>query len=1194
MFRLSFLAWQRRAACRKWLQRHGGGGTWDPPYLGLLSRRQPLGELIGKLRSANIPTIFGNIEYVFAAPPGYEILAVLGVMCWVVLAFTPDFVSPGPAGRWPFRDVLWWVPMQLVFAWRALWILASQALVLVSGGVVGVSLCWSWLDRRRDLQATRSLRALITGGGTALPAFMTNLPTDSEEVAASKSYRVTRAFQNIQLPPTTWERLCIPSPHKDEVLYLSGLLLGALMFGGAAWLAGPRRALEAWWDGLWALHVATWVATLLAALAAYGLASLLTARQLAAWRSVYDTAFWELSLDTGQRRRVSAHMHDAAAVAVQQCGPYPKTWPRLRGWAANGLKVACGLLWGLVLVQSFMYPATLPALVKRAAGGAAVSGGGAAGEGAPGVQAGPERGSSARWWEDLRWAADVHLVSVRAWRKGGLRGVEIALEALSAVRSPGAEGGEGQGTAALARDTLRHVQKYGTAGVRWRPGGGWALGKGWERMLGRVARARPVRVVTGAPPVSNVTDVPPVSNATGAPPVSNATGAPPVSNATDAPPVSNVTERSERGGAGAGVCVNEMNFAGSNMWGGASGGAGRKARLASSDARNESDSERRPEVGRTKAGSRSDADPDAARKTAASQKPKAQQAIKPSPSPPTPGNGDLVHIGAALGLLLVVALLSMWLRLDWRPLLQPARLVDDLTSKLKDYLSGASARRSQAAAASKQRRGRQGRNPEHQGKQAEAPATGPTGNGASLAVGSRAPPAAAKRTPAAAASGAAAAAAWAADRGGAAASAAAAAGERPAPLQQAAPPKHGPAPKPPQRAVPTPLPPQKADPAPPSRKQQRRGKPAAATPSPAAPAAALVSPGSSAPSQPVASSASAPAPTTPAGIQGRQHASSAAPRLDAPLPPPPAAATKPTPMSSGVAPAGSFAAGAVLAGAPRAAAAAAWPAAQPSSKAPRPIAAPAVGAVVTTTAIAAAAAAAVQAPSNTATATGPPILATPTAAPSAHAAAAAGAPEAPAPPPKQRIAIPVPVPGPAPAPAPAPAPVAQPVPMAAPPPAALGAKAAARPFALLGLNPALAQFLGRSAPAPDDSAAASAPAKPPVVPAEAMVAGSPKRGTGGAERAAAGSPKAGAWAGGGAAAAAASSPVAALRGGLWGNAPGVDPNACVRCRAGPRQVGMLHGLTAHLSLCRACGEDFALGEPCPLCGEEVTRLLNIF
>ena len=44
----------------------------------------------------------------------------------------------------------------------------------------------------------------------------------------------------------------------------------------------------------------------------------------------------------------------------------------------------------------------------------------------------------------------------------------------------------------------------------------------------------------------------------------------------------------------------------------------------------------------------------------------------------------------------------------------------------------------------------------------------------------------------------------------------------------------------------------------------------------------------------------------------------------------------------------------------------------------------------------------------------------------------------------------------------------------------------------------------------------------------------------------------------------------------------------------PRQVGFLHGTTAHLCACRQCAAAIKVGNPCPMCRTPIERILSIF
>ncbi len=137
--------------------------------------------------------------------------------------------------------------------------------------------------------------------------------------------------------------------------------------------------------------------------------------------------------------------------------------------------------------------------------------------------------------------------------------------------------------------------------------------------------------------------------------------------------------------------------------------------------------------------------------------------------------------------------------------------------------------------------------------------------------------------------------------------------------------------------------------------------------------------------------------------------------------------------------------------------------------------------------------------------------------------------------------------------------------MPASPPAAAPASAAPAPspMGLFGFNPALAKyFMGRVAPTANEQTAAQA--------GGASNSSDAKQQQGSAAAAAEGE---GAAAG-----------------------PAANPYKCIRCRTGGRQVGFLHGDSAHVCLCRGCSSALGLrdGDPCPQCGVPCVRVLNIF
>ncbi len=65
---------------------------------------------------------------------------------------------------------------------------------------------------------------------------------------------------------------------------------------------------------------------------------------------------------------------------------------------------------------------------------------------------------------------------------------------------------------------------------------------------------------------------------------------------------------------------------------------------------------------------------------------------------------------------------------------------------------------------------------------------------------------------------------------------------------------------------------------------------------------------------------------------------------------------------------------------------------------------------------------------------------------------------------------------------------------------------------------------------------------------------------------------------------------------LEASATPADPYRCIRCRTGGRQVGFLHGDSAHVCLCRGCSSALGLrdGDACPQCGVPCVRVLHVF
>jgi hypothetical protein len=57
---------------------------------------------------------------------------------------------------------------------------------------------------------------------------------------------------------------------------------------------------------------------------------------------------------------------------------------------------------------------------------------------------------------------------------------------------------------------------------------------------------------------------------------------------------------------------------------------------------------------------------------------------------------------------------------------------------------------------------------------------------------------------------------------------------------------------------------------------------------------------------------------------------------------------------------------------------------------------------------------------------------------------------------------------------------------------------------------------------------------------------------------------------------------------------GSDAELCVICLSAPREVGLLHGASVHKCLCKECAPMVRVGTPCPMCRQNVERILGVY
>ncbi|KAF5830067.1 hypothetical protein DUNSADRAFT_15067, partial [Dunaliella salina] len=51
---------------------------------------------------------------------------------------------------------------------------------------------------------------------------------------------------------------------------------------------------------------------------------------------------------------------------------------------------------------------------------------------------------------------------------------------------------------------------------------------------------------------------------------------------------------------------------------------------------------------------------------------------------------------------------------------------------------------------------------------------------------------------------------------------------------------------------------------------------------------------------------------------------------------------------------------------------------------------------------------------------------------------------------------------------------------------------------------------------------------------------------------------------------------------------------CVICLSAPREVGLLHGGTMHLCVCKDCSKVMRTRHPCPICRAPITKLISVY
>jgi hypothetical protein len=51
---------------------------------------------------------------------------------------------------------------------------------------------------------------------------------------------------------------------------------------------------------------------------------------------------------------------------------------------------------------------------------------------------------------------------------------------------------------------------------------------------------------------------------------------------------------------------------------------------------------------------------------------------------------------------------------------------------------------------------------------------------------------------------------------------------------------------------------------------------------------------------------------------------------------------------------------------------------------------------------------------------------------------------------------------------------------------------------------------------------------------------------------------------------------------------------CVICLSSGREVGLLHGASVHMCVCKACAPLLRPGQPCPMCRQPIERIIGVF
>ncbi|KAG2498824.1 hypothetical protein HYH03_003017 [Edaphochlamys debaryana] len=433
-------------------------------------RRLP--ELVTVLRKRpdlNMPGV--RAQALLALLSWQELVVVLGAFTWAGVAFVPGLFS-----CLPFLDVWGWWLLQAGLAWRDLWGLLGQVVLITFAALYGFVMVFDYCKRINDQRAVAYCRPRMPGRvpvdddeGPRVMPFPPQIgratDTDDEDTWAK---RIEAIWARAMQPPDRWERLGLPCPNYFELHGLATVTFGFVTWGAADWLAepgstlhavlsAPSTGLAAWWGAIRSWSPEALGLTVAALVLFYIIVAGYTASADKEWLQTYEHYCWEYRASVGRKADFNPHAWNAT---VQDLGSRPKQLHTAAEWLWEIGRSVLGIAWGSAIAAALLKPAHIAAyglpgsygdLGARSLTSAAcpkswrISSTGthpanvttwAAGWlGVGGCDAASGFGS--RWWCEVATGAKVNLLAARAWRRGGMDGTQAALEALRAARCSG-------------------------------------------------------------------------------------------------------------------------------------------------------------------------------------------------------------------------------------------------------------------------------------------------------------------------------------------------------------------------------------------------------------------------------------------------------------------------------------------------------------------------------------------------------------------------------------------------------------------------------------------------------------------------------------------------------------------------------------------------------------------------------------